>query len=482
VSLGGREEMEEMEEILKLMQEKNIIIIFDTNIFLNLYSYSSNTIKNTLNLCETLNNSIWIPNRVSIELENNSKTIRENSFKKYDMMNLELQKILKNLENSMKTFFKSNKILELNELENLKKQSKEKTDAISGLFKNFKEDIKIEKNNNKKILSENKIDDFIKNLEVGVPYSITELIKIYSEGEIRLKYKIPPGYKDSDKGDSVKELGDFIIWKQILDKSKKEKKNILFVSEDNKEDWWKNDEIRPDLKIEFEEYTSNKIFFFKFNNFMDIANKSLTINHLPLETFFELHSKDILQMKIDYTDDIIYGLRELIEVSLLDEISESFDLYPDHCRIKNNNIIKLKPVQCQFEYLEDENVNYTVVLSLEGSFYLTLKETIIGKFNYATEINSNLTFTYTHVNGVTVLDEENVEIEYEDPILKLTEKIDYGLKICTRCNSAVAENEGPHGELICDVCLSEFFVCRSCGRGNEWGSGICNGCGSEMFD
>ena len=69
--------------------------------------------------------------------------------------------------------------------------------------------------------------------KVGENYNEEQLEKIYQEGKRRYEQKIPPGYCDeNDKKNRSKQeiFGDLIIWKQILDKSKSESKNIIFVS------------------------------------------------------------------------------------------------------------------------------------------------------------------------------------------------------------------------------------------------------------
>jgi len=57
-----------------------------------------------------------------------------------------------------------------------------------------------------------------------------ENIKI-EELKDRLTSHIPPGFKD-------KKLGDTIIWYTILEFAKIHKKNVIFVTDEKKEDWW----------------------------------------------------------------------------------------------------------------------------------------------------------------------------------------------------------------------------------------------------
>ena len=52
----------------------------------------------------------------------------------------------------------------------------------------------------------------------------------------RQKHKIPPGYKDAGKAD--KGVGDLLIWHTILGIGEDHKKSVVFVSGDEKADWW----------------------------------------------------------------------------------------------------------------------------------------------------------------------------------------------------------------------------------------------------
>lgn len=52
----------------------------------------------------------------------------------------------------------------------------------------------------------------------------------------RSDLSIPPGYKDKSKEEN--QSGDLIIWKEILEVAKQKNKHVIFVSGDNKSDWW----------------------------------------------------------------------------------------------------------------------------------------------------------------------------------------------------------------------------------------------------
>jgi hypothetical protein len=79
-------------------------------------------------------------------------------------------------------------------------------------------------------------------------------LNVESDWQVRLKRKIPPGYKDGSKADTG--IGDFAIWLVILKLGKIHGKNLIFVTGEEKADWFvraDNEGIypRPELVDEY---------------------------------------------------------------------------------------------------------------------------------------------------------------------------------------------------------------------------------------
>lgn len=60
--------------------------------------------------------------------------------------------------------------------------------------------------------------------------------ELKKESRDRYAKKIPPGYKDSKKKDNSE--GDYLIWKSILDFGKSKQSHLIFVTGDEKGDWY----------------------------------------------------------------------------------------------------------------------------------------------------------------------------------------------------------------------------------------------------
>ncbi|MBS0031379.1 PIN domain-containing protein [Chitinophaga sp. 22321] len=87
--------------------------------------------------------------------------------------------------------------------------------------------------------------------------------EIIKELERRNKYNIPPGFNDKSKDDFG--VGDLIIWLTILEVAKETKKDVVFISGDEKNDWLyrsENQSLYPrfELITEFKNSTGQKTF------------------------------------------------------------------------------------------------------------------------------------------------------------------------------------------------------------------------------
>jgi len=75
-----------------------------------------------------------------------------------------------------------------------------------------------------------------------LPIDDTTKEEIKRELDLRHLHKLPPGYKDSGKSDNG--VGDLLIWYTIIEVGKKYKKSVIFVSGEEKSDWWYRSESK----------------------------------------------------------------------------------------------------------------------------------------------------------------------------------------------------------------------------------------------
>lgn len=135
--------------------------------------------------------------------------------------------------------------------------------------------------------------------KVGPPPANQDLLdEFYKQAKSRFQQNRPPGFKDQDKEKDQskksayfyhdlyfqKQYGDVLLWFQIIDKAKSESiKNIIFVTDDNKEDWWRKvggKQIGPRIELIDEIRTKAGVKFFHMYNsvrFLTYAKKQFGI-------------------------------------------------------------------------------------------------------------------------------------------------------------------------------------------------------------
>ena len=157
--------------------------------------------------------------------------------------------------------------------------------------------------------------------------TVTEFLDLIVKGHIRMIHKFPPGYKDFfekykkdlDKSDNPEEvsryLGDYFIWDTILNNING-KRDIIFITDDEKEDWWdpkgiKAGDFKPRKEL-IEEFnsritdpTSQKLHMITFRNAIELlkvsnTNKSFSEAVLINSNYFEeLRNKLIPEIESD---------------------------------------------------------------------------------------------------------------------------------------------------------------------------------------
>lgn len=252
------------EEFEKIWQEG--LIIFDTNVLLDLYRYSENTVKSLLEVMESLEDRIWIPFQVSKEYHKNLNTVVSDQVRKY--------------ENSIKTLTDFKK--QIDEKRSHPFLSEALTTEIEVFCEKFDKELEDKKNAVKQLIINNPIKEKLADLldeKIGNEFSKEELEKIFIEGEKRFKEQIPPGYGDIKKP-LPERYGDLVFWKEILRKNSEINTPILLITGDKKDDWYTKEfgltiGPRPELISEFKIYKNNLFYIYPTDKFLKYSTEYL---------------------------------------------------------------------------------------------------------------------------------------------------------------------------------------------------------------
>ncbi|MGW7242153.1 PIN-like domain-containing protein [Streptomyces sp. NPDC054804] len=114
---------------------------------------------------------------------------------------------------------------------------------------------------------------------VGAPLNREDYDKAVAEGMRRVEKRLPPGYMDKPK-DGVGAAGDYLVWEQILREAARRQCDVLFVTADGKEDWWRKEQgfnrgPRPELTEELRTRGGGRLFMLTPNRFLEVAASAL---------------------------------------------------------------------------------------------------------------------------------------------------------------------------------------------------------------
>lgn len=255
------------DEIQKIWDDS--LIVFDANVLLVLYKSSEDTKNDILSIMKYYSDRLWIPYQVAYEFHDN----RINTIFKRKEEHVKLVDQLEKFSNSLKSQYPRH--LHTVDIEKIEETTQHVVADLKKREENYPE-----YNINDSIL------DAITSLyegKVGDDFSEEEMKELFKEGGERYKSKIPPGYCDEkEKKDSLPRqlYGDLIIWKQIIKKASADKKNVIFVTGDKKEDWWdeKNGKrigYRIELSKEFSDSTCHDVHIYTTECFLNYAKEKI---------------------------------------------------------------------------------------------------------------------------------------------------------------------------------------------------------------
>lgn len=199
---------------------KNCLFAVDASVILSLYHYSAAASAALTNVLASVKDRLWIPHQAAKEYHENRIEVIGKEAKKYTEVKNQLQTVLSQIKSKTQHPFLSDDLV--TELEGIQKKTlaelssgKEKLDAL---------------------IRSDPLLDRVADLfdgRTGGAFPADKLNIIYKQGESRYKCSVPPGFEDRKKEGDDK-YGDLVIWFQLMEKAKEEKRAIVFLTNDGK--------------------------------------------------------------------------------------------------------------------------------------------------------------------------------------------------------------------------------------------------------
>ena len=304
------------EELSKLWQEG--VFVFDTNMLLNVYRYTQEARARFFEILDLLKkrNQLWIPYQAAYEYQDRRIDVIQGQLDAYEAVSNILHATGQKLESLLEPYKSKHGFIDTSEI------AKEITDAI----KSAKATVTSSRGKDKKELEALKNDDkHLAKIEelfqgnIGSPYDSSKLEEMYRRSQLRVELKLPPGWVDADKV-GFKKYGDVILWFQIVDFARSQKKPIIFVTDDGKKDWWLPDvksqgSARPQPELVQEMFVEAGVLLhmYKGYEFLEQAEIFLKLEEKPgvIEEAKEVTEQNTLELYLvkqsGISFDTLYG-------------------------------------------------------------------------------------------------------------------------------------------------------------------------------
>lgn len=269
----------------------NSLVVFDTNIYLNLYRYSEKTRNELLEIMVQLQDRVWMPHQVAHEYLKNRTTVIREQVSSYSATKKLIAELEAKFDNHRSHPFLSNNTFR----------------ALQRVFKRVGDELdETEKLLNTSLQNDGILEQIVAITEnrVGLEYTRQQYEEIFTEGAQRYVDKTPPGYEDSKKAPDKPNFlqkkamyGDLILWKEILQEAKSKEQHVILVSDDAKDDWWlseggKTVGARPELYAEFRQKTGKDFLMYNASRFIKYAAHHLKL-HISRTSIEEVREQSL---------------------------------------------------------------------------------------------------------------------------------------------------------------------------------------------
>jgi hypothetical protein len=255
------------------------LIVFDTSVLLNLYRYNRQARRDLFSVMRISGDRLFLPHQVIVEFWRNRESVLRDPLQGsalakelsgYQVKSLEAIRNWANragfLDARTQEFSSTINAAFEEALHGLAGVVQEEGGGFSG------------RTNDDPVLAE--LEKILQG-KVGAPLEPAEYEQAVATARHRVEAKIPPGYMDAAKP-TEDFAGDYLIWLEVMNEAKIKKRDVLIVTGDAKEDWWRRERgairgPRPELVRELKEAAGVKLFMLRPDSLLMHAQRFLEV-------------------------------------------------------------------------------------------------------------------------------------------------------------------------------------------------------------
>ncbi|KAA0931928.1 PIN domain-containing protein [Streptomyces apricus] len=209
-------------------------IVLDANVLLDLYRVTPVARQEILGVLASVAERTHIPHQVASEFHKNRIKAAKDQIDFYEAISKSLGTLRSQTLQKLSEFANRCALTD-EEKEALQLPLGKAFESAAKEIRDFEERFDLDL---KRVLNDDPILHHLSEIysgRVGKPFTVEQKKTALKEAEDRRNQKKPPGYKDGNK--ATNPHGDYFVWEQILTVAENSKTPILFVSNDDKEDW-----------------------------------------------------------------------------------------------------------------------------------------------------------------------------------------------------------------------------------------------------
>ena len=455
---------------MKELLDAGHVLVLDTNVLLNIYRYSPEFSDFALECLRAVFEHIVLPATVQLEYNRHCRAGFASMERRFAEIGKETEKQITTAKAKILDSCANLVRLQYPDVDNLKASLSEKLDDLQSALDNYFEDHATLDLIQHSWSESDFLEAFVKTLPVMQAPTQEEIYNWCDEGESRYKDQVPPGFKDAKSKDGVRKYSDLILWKETLKYAKTQHKDIVFVTDDVKADWW---HVEDDGSRSF-----HQKLFEEFNRTGQSITPMICMEFLSaVAAEYSISKSDAVEIALRMTDnDYFVNVAE----DVFDEASEKL-VYDAMKYIKTETANIGSEGIDEFEITEHEFITGSRIdrdddtITYEFIFNVTIEGTSYeywGRDEDTRDVIRSDGRDHIFEGKIKVIVQREVEAfyDFEDDNSFETAVIDSGLLEET----AYYDRPEPPGEL---------GYCPACGRPlsieNDGGNGFCKNCALE---
>ncbi|MGZ3144696.1 PIN-like domain-containing protein [Lentzea chajnantorensis] len=212
------------------------LVVFDANVLLNLYRFNSTTRSDLIKVMQSLGDSLWVPHQVQREFWRNRESVIDQLGQVPRESLTKLEKAHKDAEEAVRLWSNRVSLPEGDRAGLLKELAGAFATVHSTISRQSAADAHSHDTNSDVVVEA--LGSILAG-RIGPALPPEEHAAAVVEANRRIAAQEPPGYLDKDKADEDERAGDYLVWKQVLIEAEGRSCDVLLVTSDVKEDWWR---------------------------------------------------------------------------------------------------------------------------------------------------------------------------------------------------------------------------------------------------